>query len=99
MGNSFNGFRNGFICFSRRALHNLCGSFNELKRKTDMQVARLPAVEAKTGIKKTKIYKLMREGKFPPCIKLGGGRAVGWLETDLNEWIQHQIDVTASAGK
>jgi prophage regulatory protein len=64
-----------------------------------MQVARLPAVEAKTGIKKTKIYKLMREGKFPPCIKLGGGRAVGWLEDDLDKWIQHQIQVTASARK
>lgn len=56
-----------------------------------MQVARLPAVEAKTGIKKTKIYKLMREGKFPPCIKLAGGRAVGWLEHELDNWIEEQV--------
>jgi prophage regulatory protein len=61
-----------------------------------MQVARLPAVEAKTGIKKTKIYKLMREGKFPPCITLGGGRAVGWIEADLDKWIQQQVDSTAA---
>lgn len=63
-----------------------------------MQVSRLPAVEAKTGIKKTKIYKLMREGKFPPCIKLGG-RAVGWLETDLDTWIQNQIQITSAGHK
>ena len=64
-----------------------------------MQVARLPAVEAKTGIKKTKIYKLMREGKFPPCLNLGGGRAVGWLEEDLDKWIQQQIKLSVPARK
>ena len=64
-----------------------------------MKVVRLPAVEEKTGIKKSKIYKLVREGKFPPFIKLGGGRAVGWLEDDLDKWIQHQIQITAAARK
>jgi prophage regulatory protein len=61
-----------------------------------MQVARLPAVEAKTGIKKTKIYKLMKLGKFPACINLGGGRAVGWIEEELDTWIQQQINVSTS---
>jgi prophage regulatory protein len=55
-----------------------------------MQVLRLPAVEAKTGIKKTKIYRLMREGKFAPSINLAGGRAVGWLEHELDAWIEKQ---------
>lgn len=64
-----------------------------------MQVVRLRAAEAKIGIKKTKIYKLMREGKFPPCIKLGGGRAVGWLEEDLDKWIRDQVKQSAKAQK
>jgi prophage regulatory protein len=64
-----------------------------------MQIVRLRAAEAKTGIKKTKIYKLMRESKFPRCIQLGGGRAVGWLEDDLNKWIQDQIKTSAAARK
>jgi prophage regulatory protein len=64
-----------------------------------MQVARLRAVEAKTGIKKTKIYKLMREGKFPRCITLGGGRAVGWLEEDLDKWIRDQVKQSAHTHK
>jgi prophage regulatory protein len=64
-----------------------------------MQVVRLRAVEAKTGIKKTKIYKLMRESKFPRCIQLGGGRAVGWLEEDLDKWIQDQVKLSMQAQK
>lgn len=64
-----------------------------------MQVVRLPAVEAKTGIKKTKIYRLMQAGQFPPCIKLGGGRSVGWVETDLDLWIQQQMNSSAAARK
>ena len=64
-----------------------------------MQIVRLRAAEAKTGIKKTKIYKLMRESKFPHCIQLGGGRAVGWLEDDLDRWIQDQIKISAAARK
>nr|WP_314623634.1 AlpA family phage regulatory protein [uncultured Noviherbaspirillum sp.] len=64
-----------------------------------MQIVRLRAAEAKTGIKKTKIYMLMRESKFPRCIQLGGGRAVGWLEEDLDKWIQEQVKLSTAARK
>lgn len=64
-----------------------------------LRVSRLPATEAKTGLKKTQIYKLMRQGKFPSCIKLGGGRSVGWLDDELDKWIQQQVEATRKSGK
>ena len=81
-------------------MHNLGTAHSRaLSRMLEVQIVRLRATEAKTGIKKTKIYKLMRESKFPPCIRLGDGRAVGWLEEDLDRWIQQQIKISAAARK
>ena len=49
-------------------------------------------VEARTGLKRSKIYNLMTLGTFPAQVKLGIGSSVAWLETDIDEWIQRQID-------
>ena len=49
-------------------------------------------VEARTGLKRSKIYQLMTEGTFPAQVKLGVGSSVAWVESDIEEWIQRQID-------
>jgi prophage regulatory protein len=49
-------------------------------------------VEARTGLKRSKIYELMTLGTFPAQVKLGPGSSVAWVETDINDWIQRQID-------
>ena len=49
-------------------------------------------VEARTGLKRSKIYELMTLGTFPAQVKLGLGSSVAWIETDVSEWIQRQID-------
>lgn len=49
------------------------------------RILRLPAVEAKVGIKKSLIYKLMKEGKFPQSVRQGG--AVGWVESKIDAYI------------
>ena len=49
-------------------------------------------VESRTGLKRSKLYQLMAEGTFPAQVKLGPGSSVAWVETDINEWIQRQID-------
>lgn len=49
-------------------------------------------VESRTGLKRSKIYDLMSEGKFPAPIKLGYGKCVAWVESDIEDWIQRQID-------
>ena len=49
-------------------------------------------VEARTGLKRSKLYQLMTEGTFPAQVKLGVGSTVAWVESDIEEWIQRQIN-------
>lgn len=51
---------------------------------------RLPVVKARTGLSRSTIYLRISEGRFPRAISLGG-RAVGWIETEIQEWLEQQI--------
>ena len=53
-----------------------------------------------TGTSRTTRWRLEREGKFPARLQLSPG-AVGWLASELQEWIQErrdnrQVEVTAA---
>lgn len=50
---------------------------------------RLPEVMARTGLPKASIYSMKNRGLFPVSINLGG-RKVGWLEVDIEEWINQR---------
>ncbi|QBY02940.1 AlpA family transcriptional regulator [Thalassotalea sp. HSM 43] len=54
------------------------------------KIIRLPAVKDKTGLSRSSIYLRMSKGEFPQNISLGG-RAVGWVEEDINEWLEQCI--------
>lgn len=47
---------------------------------------RLPDVEKISGYKKSKIYNLMAEQKFPQPIRLGI-RTVRWKSSEISSWI------------
>ena len=51
------------------------------------RILRLPEVKAKTGFGRSTIYALMANGEFPRSIRIGA-RAVGWLESDIDQWIE-----------
>jgi len=51
---------------------------------------RLPDVQRQTGLSKSSIYSMMSEGEFPRSIKLGD-RAVGWLDSEISDWIEQRI--------
>ena len=53
-------------------------------------IYRLPQTEAYLGLKKTSVYKLVKEGKLKSPIRLGL-RASGWLKSDLDEFLEQQI--------
>jgi prophage regulatory protein len=55
------------------------------------RLLRLPQVMERVGLRRAAIYKLVSEGRFPQRVKLGG-RAVGWVESEIQEWIKHCID-------
>ncbi len=53
-------------------------------------ILRLPQVKNQTGLSRSAIYQRIAENKFPKQIALGG-RAVGWLETDIQNWIKQRL--------
>lgn len=54
-------------------------------------VLRLPVVKARTGLSRSTIYLRIAEGSFPKPISLGG-RAVGWLESDIEQWLTSRVE-------
>ena len=59
-------------------------------------ILRLPAVKARTGLSRSTIYLRMSKGDFPTTISLGG-RAVGWLESEINDWISRHIEASGKS--
>ncbi|MCP3679810.1 MAG: AlpA family transcriptional regulator [Gammaproteobacteria bacterium] len=48
---------------------------------------RLPEVKQRTGLSRSTIYQRIAHGIFPHPIPLGG-RAVGWDEKEINQWLE-----------
>jgi prophage regulatory protein len=59
------------------------------KARRSIQILRLPTVVSRTGLRKTSIYTLVSEGRFPKPVKLGC-RAVGWPEHAVDDWLREQ---------
>lgn len=59
------------------------------------RILRLPAVKAATGLGRTKIYDLMKEGRFPQCRRIAGAHAVGWDSLEVDAWIDEQLSQVA----
>lgn len=53
-------------------------------------ILRLPAVKQRTGLSRSTIYLRVAQGTFPSPVSLGG-RAVGWVETEVDEWLARRI--------
>lgn len=56
-------------------------------------ILRLPSVRARTGLSRSTIYLRISEDRFPSPISLGG-RAVGWIESEIDDWLQAQIETS-----
>lgn len=59
-------------------------------------ILRLALVKQRTGMSRSSIYNGIREGTFPAQISLGA-RAVGWIESSIDEWIQSRIELSVGA--
>jgi len=53
-------------------------------------IIRLPRVKAKSGLCRSDIYDGMAAGTFPQSVPLGK-RAVGWIEDEIDEWVEARI--------
>ena len=54
------------------------------------KILRLPEVKDRTGLSRSTVYLRISESRFPTPISLGG-RAVGWLESEIEQWILDRI--------
>ena len=61
---------------------------SRLLRRTD--------VEAKTGLARSTIYRLMRSGEFPEPIRVGP-RAVRWPASEIEAWLSERPRATGEA--
>ncbi|HAQ87442.1 MAG TPA: transcriptional regulator [Pseudomonas sp.] len=52
---------------------------------------RLPTVKARTGLGRTTIYDLMKDGRFPKSHRIAGAHAVGWDSVEVELWIAEQL--------
>jgi prophage regulatory protein len=50
-------------------------------------ILRLPQLRLKVGLSRSSIYLAMSQGMFPRPIRIGV-RSVGWLEAEVEAWIQ-----------
>lgn len=55
-----------------------------------MRIIRLSEVLANTGLARSTVYKYVADGSFPKPVSLGD-RAVGWVESEVQEWILARI--------
>ena len=54
------------------------------------RLLRLPQVIDRTGLGKTKLYELQKDGLFPMRIKITA-HAVAWIEEEVETWIAGKV--------
>lgn len=57
------------------------------------KILRLRAAKDWTGLSRSTIYAMMKNGKFPQSLSLGA-RAIGWLESDIQAWIDSRVSAS-----
>ncbi|MBN3123847.1 helix-turn-helix transcriptional regulator [Pectobacterium brasiliense] len=62
------------------------------------RLIRLPEVKRRTGFGKTWIYELIKAGRFPSQVKTGV-RAVAFIESEIDAWIDNAISQSRNASK
>jgi len=61
-------------------------------------ILRLPAVKTRTGLSRSTIYLRVAQGAFPKPVSLGG-RAVGWVEDEIQSWLTERIATSRKAAR
>ena len=56
-------------------------------------ILKLPVACERTGKSRSSIYQGIADGTFPRPIKLGP-RSVGWLEDEIDAWIQQRVEAS-----
>ena len=60
------------------------------------KIVRLPTVKDLTGLSRSTIYLRISKNEFPAPISLGG-RAVGWVDKEIDDWLAEKIEASRQA--
>ena len=63
----------------------------------EVRILRRKQVEARTGLPCSTLYDQMSKGIFPKPIKLGP-RLVGWIESEITQWLEDRVAESRSTG-
>ncbi len=61
-----------------------------------MKLIRTDEVVRRTGLSRTTIWRRERQGEFPARRRIGEN-SVGWLETEVDSWIESRPPVRSDA--
>jgi prophage regulatory protein len=64
--------------------------------EANLKILRFHKVAEKTGLSKSSIRGRIKQGDFPSPIQLGP-RAVGFVEAEVNDWLQQLINGNRAA--
>jgi len=63
-----------------------------------MFIEKLPDIKKRTSLSRSTIYAKIAKGTFPKQISLGG-RSVGWVSSEIDDWITNQIKISRNGQK
>ncbi|TDU31193.1 CP4-57 regulatory protein AlpA [Panacagrimonas perspica] len=63
-----------------------------------LSILRRKEVQARTGLCRSALYAAVAEGSFAKPIRLGSSRSVGWVNSDVSDWIADMTYVPTWAG-
>ena len=61
-------------------------------------ILRRPQVQQRTALSRSTLYQYIKDGEFPQSIA-PGPRSVGWLESDVSEWIAERVKISRSSNR
>jgi len=65
--------------------------------QTALSILRRRQVEKRIGLTRSPLYARIKAGTFPKPIQLGNGKAVGWIEAEIQEWLIAQVEKSRKA--
>lgn len=65
---------------------------NDKSIKQQNRIIRLSEVRLRCSLSRSTIYEMMQSKKFPQRVKLGE-RGVGWVEAEIDEWINNRAKI------
>jgi prophage regulatory protein len=79
---------------SRDGHHAALDPGSDHSHRAALKFLRFPAVRERTGLSRSTIWRLEREGAFPRHHRISAN-AVAWIEDDIAKWIQSKVAAIA----